>query len=223
MVSGAPAALDLAAERASAPQAVATGVTQGQALVASPADTAAAEVELELPVVVTPEATAVAPPPPAPPPAPDTVTRLVIPRLGVDHYIEQRGVSGGVLEAPYDGVYAVAWYHAYNTPGLGGNTLFSAHETWNRSRGPFYSMNQAQPGDEVIVRMGSGAEYRYVVFSKERHPAEVNMRPIIWPDVPGNEEWVTFMTCGGRFVATYGNGLGEYLDRDVVIAKRIRT
>ena len=39
---------------------------------------------------------------------------------------------------------------------------------------------------------------------------------------PEGEEWITLITCGGRFVATQPNGLGEYLDRDVVVARRIQ-
>jgi sortase (surface protein transpeptidase) len=215
--SGATAALDLGAELRAAPQAQATHVSELAVARAAPAASAA---ELEPVPAATPEPTQVAPPPPPPPPAPDYVARIAMPRLGINHYIEQRGVSGGYLESPYDGVYAVAWYSEYNTPGRGGNTLFSAHETWNYSRGPFYLMHQAQVGDVVTVVMTSGKEYQYVVFSNKRHPADVNMGPIIWPNVPAGEEWATFMTCGGRFVPT-GGGLGEYLDRDVVIARRV--
>jgi hypothetical protein len=212
--SSATAALDLAAQLGASPQAQ----PGGAAITAAFAATAvAAEVEPP-PPIVTPEPTQVAPPPP--PPAPDYVARIIMPRLGINHYIEQRGVSGGYLESPYDGVYAVAWYSEYNTPGRGGSSLFSAHETWNYSRGPFYLMHQAQVGDVVTVVMTSGKEYQYVVFSNKRHPSDVNMVPIIWPNVPAGEEWVTFMTCGGRFVPT-GGGLGEYLDRDVVIARRV--
>jgi len=221
MASSASATLDLAAELNAAPQARATGAA---ALALTAPSALAAEVAE--PAVATPAPTPEPTPEPTPAPpvlAPpgDAVARLVIPRLGVNNYIERRGVAGGFLESPYDGVYAVAWYHEYATPGRGGNSVFSAHETWNRSRGPFYLMHQAQAGDHITVQMASGAEYTYVVFSNKRHPADVNMGPIIWPEVPPGEEWATFMTCGGRFVATYGNGLGEYLDRDVVIAKRI--
>ena len=59
------------------------------------------------------------------------------------------------------------------------------------------------------------------------HPGAQNMPPwktgelIDAPSQPEGEEWITLITCGGRFQQTHDNGLGEYLDRDVVIAKRI--
>jgi hypothetical protein len=152
----------------------------------------------------------------------DYPVRIQIPRLGVDHWLEARGVTNGHLEEPYDGVNAIAWYSDYGAPGPGGNSVYSAHETWNRRHGPFYWLHAAGPGDEVWVEMASGGWWLYHVFSNERYDAEtMPMAEIIWPNVPDEEEWVTFFTCGGQFVRL-PSGYWEYLERDVVIAKRMR-
>ncbi len=100
--------------------------------------------------------------------------------------------------------------------------MFSAHETWNRSRGPFYSLHLAVPGDEIVVTMDNGTEYRYEVMTNVRYDAySIPMGEVIWPSKrPAGEEWITLITCGGRIV--YNNtGYGDYLDRDVVQARRI--
>ncbi len=71
--------------------------------------------------------------------------------------------------------------------------------------------------------MENGEEYVYEVISKQRYLAEsMPMGDIIWaPDRPENEEWITLITCGGEFRATSASGAGEYLHRDVVVAKRV--
>jgi hypothetical protein len=71
--------------------------------------------------------------------------------------------------------------------------------------------------------MQDGPSYVYEVIFYQRF--DVNNIPmgelIDAPTRPAEEEWITLITCGGRFQQTQDNGLGEYLDRDVVIAKRI--
>ena len=150
------------------------------------------------------------------------VTRLIMPRAGINHYIEPTGIYANEMQAPNDGVSAVGWYYDLPTPGRPGNAMFSAHETWNRARGPFYALRSARPGDEIVLQMANGEQYRYAVMTNNRYSVDnIPMNEILFPSQrPANEEWITLLTCGGRFVAT-GGGYGEYLDRDVVVARRI--
>lgn len=109
-------------------------------------------------------------------------------------------------------------------PGYGTNSVFSAHESWNFKAGPFKDLNKANPGDLVIVDMADGVEYTYRIFFKQRYDIDnIPMGDLIWPkNRPADKEWITLITCGGNFVPTPGgNGLGEYTQRDVVIAERI--
>ncbi len=209
MVSRASAALALTPE-----EAAATAVASASIV---PAGTV---VEAVAPSSIAAEATPAAIP--AQLPEPDFVARIVITRLAVDHGIETLGVGAdGYMQSPRDGVNAVGWYHEWATPGRAGNSVFSAHETWDYRHGPFYALVRAKIGDEVTIRMTSEAVHRYVVASNRRYQADtMPVGNIIWPDMPASEEWVTFITCGGRFVPT-GDGLGEYLDRDVIVAKRV--
>ncbi|MGE0226948.1 MAG: class F sortase [Dehalococcoidia bacterium] len=161
-------------------------------------------------------------PEPTPPPYDGAIVRLSAPRLGIDHYIEQVYVVNNEMQEPSDGVYAVGWYPEYSKPGFGENAVFSAHETWNRSRGPFYSLHLAVPGDEIIVTMDNGIEYRYEVMTNIRYDVNsIPMGEVIWPSTrPEGEEWITLITCGGRIVYNE-TGYGDYLDRDVVQARRV--
>jgi hypothetical protein len=174
--------------------------------------------------VVTPTSTPLPPTPTAAPLEPDFVARIRSSRLQIDHYVVRLGVINNQMQSPdADGVHAIGWYPEYATPGRGGNAVFSAHETWTFQHGPFYSMHLARPGDEITIEMTSGAVYRYTVTSNRRYPeATIPMHDIIWSSSePEGEEWATFITCGGRFVPTRADGLGEYLDRDIVVARRV--
>ena len=104
-----------------------------------------------------------------------------------------------------------------------GNAVITAHETWNHMQGPFYGLHKAALADEIEVKMADGKSVLYKVISNKRYQvAGIPMGDIIWPSIrPRNEEWLTLITCGGRIVYG-GNGFGEYLDRDVVVARRVQ-
>jgi hypothetical protein len=155
------------------------------------------------------------------------------------------------LDTPHDANNKIGWYHGYVVtnasgdvsyhfdsipdpsrigsdthilkPGYGTNSVFSAHESWNFQAGPFKDLNKANPGDLIVVDMDDGREYTYKIFSKQRYDVNtIPMGDLIWPkDRPADKEWITLITCGGNFVATQANGLGEYTQRDVVLAERI--
>ena len=166
------------------------------------------------------------PPPPNPNAEPAStrgIARVVASKLGVDHYIEVVGIVNNEMQAPDDGMYAIGWYAEYGLPGAGGNVMITAHETWNHMQGPFYGLNRAALGDEIEVKMAGGRSLVYRVISNRRYPVvTIPMADIIWPKIrPANEEWLTMLTCGGRIV--YGaDGFGEYLDRDVIVARRVK-
>lgn len=149
-----------------------------------------------------------------------------IPRFDVDAEVENIGLIPGEnqLDVPSD-PRKVGWYGIFDRPGWLGNTIFSAHvDYWPDIRGPFYDLSRLDPGDEVVVVMDNGQEYRYRVFRKQRYDATtIPMGDLIdATDKPTDAEWITLITCGGRFRAYLdGGGPGEYLDRDVVIAERI--
>jgi len=153
------------------------------------------------------------------------IVRMFSPALGLNHVIEVIGVVDGVMEAPVDGSYAIGWYAptprwSFGTPGVEGNLVFSAHETWNHQQGPFYNVHQARVGDDIYLEMEDGEIRHYQVARLDRYLVEeMPMREVLWPsDRPEAEEWLTIYTCGGEII--YGDrGYGNYLARDVLVAK----
>lgn len=152
---------------------------------------------------------------------------LAIPTLGVAASIEQIGIlPGNTLDVPKD-PHDVGWYRIYDRPGVGGNAVFAAHvDWWPDIRGPFHDIAtlQVDGSDTVTVTMDNQLQYRYVVIRVTRYNAStIAMGDVISPkDRPAGEEWITLITCGGNFVPDYPGGPGEYVSRDVVVAKRIQ-
>lgn len=162
-------------------------------------------------------------PTPTPLPFDGPVSRLLIPRFGVDSAVELIGLlPNNQLDVPKD-PRNTGWYDIYDRPGFRGNAVFSAHvDYFPDIRGPFFNLSRIEPGDEIVVRMEDGTEYRYRVIKRKRYDAStIPMGDLIWPaDKPADHEWITLITCGGRFSGA-PNQPGEYLDRDVVVAERI--
>jgi len=170
---------------------------------------------------------------PAPPPSVRVppgnaagIARMISPALGMDHYVETLGIADGQMQSPdEDGNHSVGWYASderwtFGAPGEAGNSVFSAHETWGHMTAPFYLLHQARIGDDIFLEMEDGESRRYQVIRVTRYPVgEMPMREVLWPsDRPEEEDWITLYTCGGEIV--YGpNGYGDYLDRDVLVAK----
>lgn len=152
------------------------------------------------------------------------VSAFRIPRFGVAAGIEYLGTLwDGTLDSPHN-PHNVGWYPAYDPPGQPGNAVFAAHvDYYPNIVGPFHDVAALGAGDDVYVTLSDGREVHYQVVRNTRYPADdVPMGYVIWPgDRPPTDEWITMITCGGEFRATTSYGAGEYLSRDVVIARRV--
>jgi sortase (surface protein transpeptidase) len=134
---------------------------------------------------------------------------MIAPSVGIDHAIENIGITNNQLDTPKDAVGKVGWYDIYAKPGFGKNAVFAAHVNYNFKNGPFARLKDVKQGDKITIQMADGGPaYVYEVFFLKRYDVS-------------NIPMGTLITCGGRFQATQANGLGDYLDRDVVIARMV--
>ncbi len=186
----------------------------------------------------TSRATQAATPTATPEPFNGSMARFKIPKFKVDSAVETIGFVANTnqLDTPRDPLNT-GWYDMYSKPGFKGNALFSAHvDYWPNILGPFKRLAELDRNDEIVVVMENGLEYRYRVIFKERYDVTAipmgelidangkgrgGMNEAVAPARPDGAEWITMITCGGRFQKTSSQGWGEYLDRDVVIAERI--
>lgn len=160
-----------------------------------------------------------------PTPYDGAIGRMIIPQFKVNAAVESIGQTDNQLDVPKD-EHNVGWYSQFGKsakPGHGGNAVFTAHvDWWPSTLGPFHDISKMKTGDPVDVVMDNGLEYKYEVFFNESFTKDnIPTGKLIYADdKPADEEWITLITCGGRFKSEVKGGPGEYLDRIVVIAKR---
>jgi hypothetical protein len=166
---------------------------------------------------------------PTPLPFDGAVGRMIAESVGINHEIEEIGIlPNNQLDVPKDGVNKVGWYYIYKKPGWGENAVFAAHVNYNFKQGPFAKLKDVKAGDQIRIQMLEGPEYVYEVFYFKRYDVTtIPMGDLIngvldGVSRPDGEEWITLITCGGRFQVTQASGLGQYLDRDVVVARRVQ-
>ncbi len=155
-------------------------------------------------------------PQPTPAPRPAQITRLLIPKIGVNAPVVTLGVDGsGVMQSP-GGPEEVGWYDFTGRPGAGSNAVFSGHVDY-RNYGPavFWKLRNLTSGDVVEVQVEDGTTYTYVVVSTNTYDA--NNAPIEEIVGPTPRESVTLITCTG----TFDRSIRQYSHRLVVRAERL--
>jgi LPXTG-site transpeptidase (sortase) family protein len=151
-------------------------------------------------------------PEPTPPPHIAPISRLKIPRIGVDAEVRAKGVdSTNTMESP-DGPEDVAWYNFTAKTGLGaGNAVYSGHVDYiNYGDAVFADVDQLVEGDVIEVQLEDGTLVQFAVTAS--HVYAVNEIPMEEVLAPTSTESVTLITCGGQF------SQGAYTHRLVVRA-----
>jgi LPXTG-site transpeptidase (sortase) family protein len=147
----------------------------------------------------TPAATTTVPEPTpteaGPPPA---VTRIVVPRAGIDAAVITLGVdSDGVMQSPHE-PDVVAWYDFSGHPGRGSNAVFAGHVDYH-DYGPavFWHLRELELNDEIQVDLADGTSLTYRVISSQSYAADdAPIGEIVGPTAV---ESVTLITCTGSF------------------------
>ncbi len=136
-----------------------------------------------------------------------TPSRIQIPSIGVDAWIEQIGIVDGVMQTPAD-AWNVGWYRDLAAPGGNGNAVFAAHRDW-WGIGPvvFYDLGLVSIGETIVITGPDGEAATYVITEIYSVPADADFSSVISSD--GDQE-ITLITCTGTFDGA------EYLDRLIV-------
>jgi LPXTG-site transpeptidase (sortase) family protein len=144
------------------------------------------------------------------------LTRLLIPKIGVDAPVVTLGVDGqGVMQSPKT-AFEVGWYDFTAQPGTGGNAVFSGHVDFaSVGAAVFWDLRKLGPGDLIEVRLADGTTYQYVVVSNVSYPRDD--APIADIVGPTGKDTVTIITCTG----TFNRDIHQYSDRLVVRAERL--
>jgi LPXTG-site transpeptidase (sortase) family protein len=144
------------------------------------------------------------------------ITRLVVPKIGINAPIVVLGIlPDGTMASP-KGPTEVAWYTFSAKPGQVGNVVMAGHLDYiNYGAAVFYRLRDLRPGDDLQVVLSDGTQVKYVVESVTSYDEDT--APIA--DIVGRtpNEAITLITCAGSF----DRSSREYNKRLVVRGARV--
>jgi sortase (surface protein transpeptidase) len=161
-------------------------------------------------------ATAPAPPPPAPvvETAVAEPAAIRIPGIGVDAVVVGVGLqTDGAMETPDFGL--AGWYREGPRPGEAGPAVVVAHVDSRSGPDVFHRLRELQPGAEVVVRDGAGAEHAFAVERVEQVDKDALPAEQIWS--ASDKPLLRLITCGGAF----DRSTRHYLDNVIVYARAL--
>lgn len=136
------------------------------------------------------------------PPTPESlapVVRMQIPSIGLDAVVESVGQdANGQLGTPKDPAH-VAWYPGFKHPGERGNAVFAGLQFADGKPGPFRRLIETKAGDEIVLTLSDGVQFRYLVISSAHYRrSEVPDSEVVYPSYqPPGTQWMTLITDGG--------------------------
>jgi sortase (surface protein transpeptidase) len=143
-----------------------------------------------------------------------TISRLVVPIIGVDAPVEVKGLDArNAMQTP-DEPFDVAWYDFSALPGSVGNAVFAGHVD-HRDTGPaiFWDLGTLTTGDVIAVYLADGRRIEYQVTAVATFDTyDAPVHDIIGPTTTPA---ITLITCAG----TYDAGVQQYDQRLVVRAE----
>lgn len=143
-----------------------------------------------------------------------TPIRLTIPAIGIDAAIESVGkTAAGQMGVPQN-VWNVAWYNRGPLPGTPGNAVISGH--YDDATGPavFYTLDQLDKQDQVVVTLSNGNPLFFVVIDKESY--EVDHAPVQRIFGFNPQPNLNIITCNGSW-----NPKAHTYNRRLVIFTRL--
>ena len=140
--------------------------------------------------------------------------KIIIPKLGIDSYIEHAGVDQYRKVAVPDNVHLAGWFVDSLRPGENGLAVIAGHVTGRSSDGIFKHLDQLKPGDNFEIELGNGETRRYAVVSTKQ-VKEATSADVVFSQDPAIKSQLNLITCGGSF----NNQTKQYNDRIIVTSE----
>lgn len=146
----------------------------------------------------------------------DQPTRLRIPKLGIDSFVQHVGVNAkGNMAAPSNFV-DVGWYKYGAVPGYLGSAVITGHvDNALGLPGVFTNLDDMKIGDEFFVESYGGKELRFKVVEIQSYPYTLVPLKVLFSrnDLPR----LNLITCSGKWLS----GERSYDERLVVYAELV--
>lgn len=144
---------------------------------------------------------------------PSGPSRLIIPDIGVNAFMESRGVTAdNAVDVPKS-LWNVSWFNQSSRPGSPGPSMIVGHYS-SYGRAVFANLHKLKAGQKIIIRDDNNQVYTYAVKSVDKYPqAEVPMAELLGDKQ--SKPRLSLITCGGQYI----KNTRDFTDRTVVRAE----
>ena len=133
---------------------------------------------------------------PLPPPPADVPVELAIPAIDVSVGVKPVGLTiERHLEVPDFG--ESGWYQPGPVPGQAGYAVIAGHIDSRNGPDVFHQLHTLREGQDVQVRMSTGAVVTFSVDQVKRQKKEALADSVMWE--PSDRPHLALITCGGKF------------------------
>ena len=141
------------------------------------------------------------------------VKSIEIPSAGIKGFIQKVGVDQNRAVAAPNNVHLAGWFVDSVKPGDKGLSIIDGHVSGRSADGVFKKLPEVRPDDEVIMTMGGGQKFTYIVFDTKTVPND-QAASALFEQNPRVSHQLNLITCTGRYDA----GSRTYADRVIVYA-----
>ncbi len=140
-------------------------------------------------------------------------SRLIIPDIGVNAFMESRGLTkDNAVDVPKS-LWNVSWFNKSSKPGSPGPAMIVGHYS-SYGRAVFANIHKLKPGQKIIVRDDSNQVFSYAVKSIDSYPqAQVPMAELLGDKQ--SKPRLVLITCGGQYI----KGAHDFTNRTVIRAE----
>ncbi|HRV76060.1 MAG: class F sortase [Candidatus Nomurabacteria bacterium] len=129
---------------------------------------------------------------------PSGPSRLIIPDIGVNAFMESRGVTAGNAVDVPKSLWNVSWFNQSSRPGSPGPAMIVGHYS-SYGKAVFSNLHKLKVGQKIIVRDDNNQVYTYAVKSIDSYPqAEVPMAELLGDKQ--SKPRLSLITCGGQYI-----------------------
>lgn len=147
------------------------------------------------------------------PTQPTGPSRLIIPDIGVNAFMESRGLTkDNAVDVPKS-LWNVSWFNKSSRPGSPGPAMIVGHYS-SYGRAVFANLHKLKVGQKIVVRDDNNQVYTYAVKSIDSYPqAEVPMAELLGDKQ--SKPRLSLITCGGQYI----KGARDFTNRTVLRAE----
>lgn len=143
-------------------------------------------------------------------------TRLIIPKLKVDSFIESVGLTaGGAMDTPQK-QENVGWFKLGQRPGETGSAVMAGHYGWkDKKPSVFDNLYKLRVGDKIYVTDENGNSISFIVRETKRYSASYNAEAVF--SSSDGKSHLNLVTCEGswnKISKSYPTRLVVFTDKE---------